>query len=560
MGVWQAWLERVKQNKIQWLLLALLWAGLTLRLIAWQEKSLWQDELFTLALATGNNLFEATIRPDDWLHIPGVLAVANPDNGLPHLPSAFWLRVSTLQSWPVFWEALTRNVQAPLYPVLMRLWAMFVDPDPVGLRQFSIAVGALTIPAAFLLGRELAGKSLGLMLAALVAFSGFHVMWSQTARVYTLTSLLAILATWSLVRLIRQARRECPDVSDRPWLVWLVFISCTLLGLYSHYLYLFVALFHGVTALWFGVGFTRPLNRRFLWPFLLATVLVVLGFSPWLPVMHTQSEFQAMLGHGTLSGLWAPLNMLENLWKGLTELMGPKDMVLKIVVSGVWLLGGWCLWRRSDRADLRMAWAVAGLWLLFSIGGQMGLDLLNDTHRLTARRYLNLMAPAVYLLTAASILALPARVKKTAIVLLLALMLWNSWGVVTGEKFMKKEDYRSAAQWIVERWQPGDIVLVSHAGIHAVGMAYYLPNTIEMVGLDRGNAGTEWSSAELDPVLRQATRHRKRAFVVLTHAPGPLKKSLLGWFTRCCQQPLAQEKFSGIRLEIFELFPHRMKS
>ena len=58
----------------------------------------------------------------------------------------------------------------PLYYMVAWAWSKFFGVSEVGLRSLSALFGALTIPIAFLIGRELAGRRAGLLTMAMVAF------------------------------------------------------------------------------------------------------------------------------------------------------------------------------------------------------------------------------------------------------------------------------------------------------------------------------------------------------------------------------------------------------
>jgi hypothetical protein len=119
---------------------------------------------------------------------------------------------------------------AHLYYVLAWLWTQPFGTGEVGLRSFSALVGTLTIAAAYLAGRELAGKRAGLIAAALVAASPILIWYSLEARSYGLLVLFSTLALAFCARSLR-------DPGPRPLVLWAL---SSALAIASHYFAVFV--------------------------------------------------------------------------------------------------------------------------------------------------------------------------------------------------------------------------------------------------------------------------------------------------------------------------------
>ena len=83
----------------------------------------------------------------------------------------------------------------PLYYVLGWAWAKEFGTGEVGLRSLSALFGAATVPVGYLIGRQLATRRAGLILAALIAVNPMLVWYSQEARSYALLVFFGALAT-----------------------------------------------------------------------------------------------------------------------------------------------------------------------------------------------------------------------------------------------------------------------------------------------------------------------------------------------------------------------------
>jgi mannosyltransferase len=124
-----------------------------------------------------------------------------------------------------------------LYYILAWPWSKLFGLSEVGLRSLSAIFGLATIPVAFLVGRELAGRRAGLITMALVAVNPMLIWYSQEARAY---ALLVLLCTVSLLFFLRFRRTGAtPDLA-----LWGIGSG---LALASHY---FAALPIAVEAAW----------------------------------------------------------------------------------------------------------------------------------------------------------------------------------------------------------------------------------------------------------------------------------------------------------------------
>ncbi len=112
----------------------------------------------------------------------------------------------------------------PLYYYVAWLWRTAFGDGAVGLRSFSALLGTLTVPVTFAAASELFSRRVGLLCAALVAFSPLLVWYSQEARAYSMLLFLGMLSLWFFARAIHGDRRA----------VWYWGVT-SMLGLATHY-------------------------------------------------------------------------------------------------------------------------------------------------------------------------------------------------------------------------------------------------------------------------------------------------------------------------------------
>jgi mannosyltransferase len=96
----------------------------------------------------------------------------------------------------------------PLYYALAWIWTQVTGTGPWGLRSLSALAGVLTIPLAYLIGRELRSRRVGLIAAALVAVNPMLLWYSQEARAYALLALFCAASLLYCVRALRAGERR----------------------------------------------------------------------------------------------------------------------------------------------------------------------------------------------------------------------------------------------------------------------------------------------------------------------------------------------------------------
>jgi mannosyltransferase len=122
------------------------------------------------------------------------------------------------------WTAAFNDHHAPLHFIV--LWTVkWIGSNEFWLRIPSAIAGTLTILVVFLLARELANEETGLIAAALIAVSPYHILYSQEARMYGMAVLFISLAFYMFFRAAR----------TRSFTDWAVFgVSCAL-AFYTHF-------------------------------------------------------------------------------------------------------------------------------------------------------------------------------------------------------------------------------------------------------------------------------------------------------------------------------------
>jgi mannosyltransferase len=125
----------------------------------------------------------------------------------------------------------------PLYYSLAWGWAKLFGTGEVGLRSLSALFGAATVPVGYLIGRQLASRHAGLILAALIAVNPMLIWYSQEARSYALLVFFGALSLLFFAQALNTRR-------SRDLALW---ATASALALCSHYFAVFAV---GIEAVW----------------------------------------------------------------------------------------------------------------------------------------------------------------------------------------------------------------------------------------------------------------------------------------------------------------------
>jgi mannosyltransferase len=393
----------------------------------------------------------------------------------------------------VVWTAA--DIHPPLYYLILHFWLGFGESE-FAIRALSAMLGVVAVVIVYALARELFDEQVGLLSALLLALSPMHIWYSQEARMYAMVTTWSLTASYFLVLALRRsaqrgvgsltlrtpqkARDGVPNVQTRYWLGYLLF---SVLALYTHYYALFVLLFQNVFVLcWLWLHKAGKTCWPDLWRrWLLVELAIAVSFLPWVPVVYRQVSsggggwVEKSIGRPTVRDL---LDTWLHFSTGLDRQVYPQDLrrmayalfAVCILAAAATLLGspGTRLPRQPRgmeyRASLRR-WVRQtdsyriGLWfcVLYVAVPLLAAWLVSQIKPMYSERYLLPFVPPYCILVAYGLRALRWRWLRLAVVLCLTLTLlvgdWNAW------RIEQREDWRWASSYVLDRAEPGDVVL-----------------------------------------------------------------------------------------------------
>ena len=240
---------------LHFLIIILLVLGIFFRFVNLDRKVYWHDEIATTFKISGYTDYKGAFN-SQIITISDLRKYQRPD---PEISV-----IDTVQRL-----ATGDSKHGPLYFVIARFWAEWFGSSVAVMRSLSAFISLLVFPCLYWLCLELFQSSLvGWIAVALIAVSPFHVLYAQEARMYSLQTVMILLLSAVLLRVIRVKTK----------LGWGLYAASLSLSIYTHTLSIFVAMAHGI----YVVAIEGVRLSKVLIAYLIAASVGLLTFLPWL--------------------------------------------------------------------------------------------------------------------------------------------------------------------------------------------------------------------------------------------------------------------------------------
>ncbi|HSU95113.1 MAG TPA: glycosyltransferase family 39 protein [Gemmatimonadaceae bacterium] len=401
------------------------------------------------------------------------------------------------RSWSTLIGELRGSPVGPLYFVLLKPWISAFGDSVFALRAFSVLASIALIPAVYALGAKLLSRRAGLIAALLTALSPLELYFAQEARMYMLTSLVALLAFWSYVEW-RERALALPDMTGSPrWaLLWYTIAGITLLFTHPVAGTLLVAVNLDALVLWWQ---SRARTNRWTVISWVAAQLAILGIvvvylafvsigtaassQAWRSALGFERSLRAALlfpfaavagQHYYASDFWFAYNDLlqrtGSMGRFTTLLIVQPLTLLVFVVAGDATIRARSKARQTPVATPSVQGARR--LLLFALVVPLAFAVLISISRaLETERYFLFVVPFLFLLLADGLAALHRQTRFLALAVLVAAMLLGTR--TTQAAVSRDSDYRPTAALILHDLRPGDRVMIQPREMNAP-LRYYL--------------------------------------------------------------------------------------
>jgi len=344
-------------------------------------------------------------------------------------------------------ELISFDSIRPVYFFLLKIW-MNGGTGDVWLRLFSVVFGTINIALTYYLAQLVSGRKVGLVAAALMAFSPMEIHYSQLVRMYTLGSFFALLGGASLISAFQTGKKHWVFLwaAMRTLMVWTLPLTAILLGV------------DVVLCIW------KERKHRLL-PFVLGSFIVVLALyacfawkMPQLTATSAYDDWRYGLPTPQVSDALMMLVNFTSTALPIQECRGPVEGGLLAVFYSFAVLfliglsfipacrGRWLIWCSG--------WALLPVFLTWFVS--------QFTASFVITRYLMFASPFAFIVLAAGWIEIwkPAKLRAIAVIaamLYAVIMLMNLAHLYTHPV---SEDWRQISSFIQEHEQAGDNVVV----------------------------------------------------------------------------------------------------
>jgi mannosyltransferase len=403
---------------------------------------------------------------------------------------SLWLDevVSWQQSKDGLADLITRVAQdnyPPLHNLFLYASINLFDDSEWSLRLPSAIFGTANILAIYWLGSMTGGRIAGLLAAAFLALSGFHIWYSQEARMYALLSLTATLFAASSFYFVRS-----PTI-PRAALVSLAGLTL----LYSHPFGTlnWIAIVTGISLLTLTAPVIVP---RTIAIWVASNVVAAAAFAPWAWLLLRRGEDINRHGFGL------PYPSPERVYSTLITLVSGHYMAALLFVGVLLALfpARYAVGAEKPRFQTTPL-AVLFVWAGLPIALALLISIVSTP--IFIPRYLIGSLPALLLAGTYGLSRFARGSAGFGVVAILSVFV-----LTTSFRFtwMNREDWREVSAILEERLRPTDCVLI-YRGYMNVPLHYYYRKQLPCQLLPE---------SEADPELKDIAGDR--LFVVLSHA------------------------------------------
>lgn len=445
-----------------------------------------------------------------------------------------------------------RQPHLPVYYVGMDLWMSAFGTDEAVLRFPAAVFGVATVALTYRLGAALFDRDAGLVAAALLAVSRFHVQHSMELRMYSLLTMLAVASTLLYVRLRTGGTRRLAAA----------YAFVTLLLVFTHPFAVFVPLGQAV----FHVGDVARGRRAVGAPGAFDVRGLPRRVAGWRPMRQALAATWLVAGPVLAALVWK----LSDTTYHYVAAPTPRHVV-NTVATIVGLIG---------------TTVTVGLGLAI-VGGLAGLAVLADLRRppqtrgfdrrfgpalllvacfvapllcnfllslaftpLFWPRYVIAAAPPLVLLVGGGASVLAGAVRPTAAVAVVVVLLVLLAGPVADlHTTTEREQWREAGAVVDEHGRAGDVVLVADA-ISEEGMQHYVDREgVVVKGVFVAESGTG-NDPDTGREIREKAAGHDRVWLTVSHASDAEEERVVAALAE--ERPLVEEwSFVGVDLYLF---------
>jgi uncharacterized membrane protein len=326
------------------------------------------------------------------------------------------------------------EVNPPLFHWIEHFMLYFGNSEFV-LRFVPAVLGTLTIPLFYLVGKEFLDRNCGIIMAALLTISPFHIFYSQEARVYSTMLFFISIAIIFYFRAMR----------SNAWKSWALFGLFSAIAFWAH----FYTLIPVLSLFFIAVGINAKKIRdeiRFTFPLITGAIVFLLVSLPLIIV--ATGQFLIRTSSAPTYGIQGPEIILET----LRQLSGYSDITL-IIYLALFVIGILSVFLiERTKAYFLIAMILIPLLISWVLSYRMPM----------IPRYLIYLLPIYFMGIASAyrpFLSL-AKSKKVIYLFIVVLVAINIPTLISYYQNPVKDDWRGFSGMIRQAASPGDLIVL----------------------------------------------------------------------------------------------------
>lgn len=430
-------------------------------------------------------------------------------------------------------EIVAQDVHMPMYHILLHYWMIIFGSGIEAVRSMSLLFFIACIPVLYLLARTLLNRGWSLVVVTMFALSPFMSWYASEARMYTLLTFFALLSQYFYTRILQGKQG------------WGGYAITAILGVFSHYFFLFTLAAQAIFYLFNRQKFKRGSLKKFIF----IAIGVAAAMAPWIYYFVQQgaaSNTRPMLATPSTVDFFNVFSQF---------LFGFQTDTINTIILSSWpvlvVLAFFTVKRRMKIDSTVFYWLAAGL---LPIVLAFVLSFLVTPFFLS--RY---MMPAVAPLYLAAIWLISQYPKK------LAIGITAVWSIVIGGMFILqmitplnavREDYKSAADYIQSNSTANDVVvLTSPFTVYPFEYYYKGDNQIRTLPIwDRQNPGgiPPFNASTLDDEVKKLNKSHDYVYLLASHDQG-YEDKIIQYYLNNFERTKTKQYSEDMTLYIFKV-------
>ena len=428
---------------------------------------------------------------------------------------------------------VANDVHVPLYHILLHYWMVIFGTGVETVRAMSLVFFLASIPLMYILARTILGRGWSLTVVTLFALSPFMNWYANEARMYTLLAMFAILSQYFYIRILQGKAG------------WGGYALTVILGVYSHYFFLFTLMAQAIFYLFNRKKFPVGTLKKFIF----TAVGVVLSLTPWILFFIKNGA-----ASNTRPLLQTPSTI--DFFNTFSQfLFGFQSDAANTIILSSWPLMVIVAFF-TVRKNLKITPTVAYIVVAAIVPVLLAFVLSFVVSPFFLSRY---MVPAVAPLYIATAWLLSQYSRKVAIVsvtIWLAIIGYTFYLQTVSPLNPVREDYQSAVTDIQRQATTSDVIALTAPFTVYPFEYYYTGNTkIETIPIwDREADGAipQFSTEELDQDVQKLITGHDYIYVLASHDQG-YEKEVVDYFKNRYEQTQSKKYSEDMNLYVFRV-------